>query len=153
MCAGCGREDVKVWGDGYCSFCGITRQKGLNVVGLDYATRGRMDRVNSQKDTLRAIDMMAQHPGARPMTSAEAKRWTDTARQMDDRSYKCDPDSAGQPVPRAVSPIAQKSERDATGHMRQFWNECKHDYRSQKGKPKTDTQKQNFDMVKRSGEA
>ena len=154
MCSDCGRTDVKVWPDGRCSFCGINRQKGLNVVGLDYAVQGRMDRMKAQKDTLRAIEMMANNPNS-TMTRAEATRWAATARQMDDRSYKMDPDGAGEPADRTVplSPSDQAAERKAEGHITHLWSECKHDHHVQRGKPVNNIQAENFKMVERAGEA
>jgi len=123
------------------------------VVGLDYKVKGRPDRMNSQKDTLRALEFMGQHLGHN-MSAAEAKRWHAHARTLDDRSYKMDPDSVGEPANAfPVSPSQQADARENEGRMKHFWGKCKDDFRTQKGKPTTTIQAKNFAVVKQSGEA
>ena len=155
-CLRCGKEDVKLWQDGMCSFCGINEGGFPGIVGLDYATKGRVDRINSQRDTLRALEMAASGGGHKtPRASrADFQRWAEHARTLDDRSYKYDPDSAGQPAGAFPATSSQVSEaRRAEGEIKDFWAKCKYERNVLRQKPKTDIQAANYALVDKSGEA
>jgi hypothetical protein len=123
----------------------------MALVGLDYATKGRVDKVNPYKDTMRALEYIANHESK--WKKSDIDRWKKQAQFLPDRSTRIRDDEWNHSKEPPTHPTVQANERHADGQMREFWNQCKYDYRDQKGKPKTDVQAANFAAVKASGEA
>lgn len=142
-CNRCGSSS-KVWDDGLCSFCGITAQKRMNVIGLEYATRGRVDVVNPRKDTLRAVEYIANHEAK--WSHADIQRWKKQAEALPDVSTKIRDDEWNHDQVN-THPTIQADERHTEGHMRHLWNEAVYERSVLKKKPVNEVQANNYAMV------
>jgi hypothetical protein len=141
---------VKVWPDGLCSFCGITLQKRMNVAGLDLVYKSRYDQVNPYRDTMRAIEFMAQSPKerGRGLKTSDLQRWANQAwHTLPDRNFKYNPDL---PYQKEIPPVTQgqqREAREAEGVMKELWNNAVYERKVLKRKPVNEIQKQNYDAV------
>ena len=152
ICANCGVDiPTKFHYYRLCGVCQISSSGAMPLVGMEYRTRGRVDRINPYKDTMRALEYIANHEPKH--SKADIQRWKKQAEYLPDKSTKLDYKDWDHGDIHTTTPAVQANERDQQGRMREFWNQCKYDYRDQKGKAETDTQKRNFDVVKSSGEA
>jgi len=147
VCSRCETEVVRIFTDGLCGFCQISEARGMQVVGLMPRTHGRPDVVNPLRDTMRAIECMAQHsPKAKP---EELVRWARQARQgLPDRNFKheMNPDSHSKG---AFTPQQQADARRAEGEMKSLWDKAQYERTTLRRKPTTEIQKQNYQMVDR----
>lgn len=148
ICSRCEGEFVRTFDDGLCGFCQITLAKNMQVTGTVPAMRGRVDVVNPYRDTMRAIEYMAQH--SKKAKPEELKRWARQARQgLADRNYKYSPESNQQSAFGGVTASQQAEARKAEGELKNLWDKARYERTVLKKKPVNDTQARNYQVVDR----
>jgi hypothetical protein len=116
----------------------------MPLAGLDYATRGRPDKTNPYKDTMRAIELIAKTESK--WSRADIERWKKQAALLPDRSTKI-PDGSWDHSQVGVNPQAQANEREHTGRVRELWNKAVYEREALHQKPVNDIQARNYAMV------
>jgi hypothetical protein len=146
-CVGCGKELPKKFYDiQFCGICQITGSRQMPVVGLEYATRGRVDKVNPYKDTMRAIEYIAKHEPK--WTRADIERWKKQAALLPDRSTKIADGEWDHSAPSPSGAILKQEQEDA-GRVRELWNKAVYEREVLRKKPVNEIQASNYAMVDR----
>jgi hypothetical protein len=144
-CVGCGKElPQKFFDIGFCGICQITGSRCMPVTGLDYATRGRPDKTNPYKDTMRAIEYIAKFEPK--WSKADIDRWKKQAALLPDKSVKI-PEGSWDHSDVSLHPGIQAEEREHTGRIRELWNKAEYERNVLHQKPANDVQARNYAMV------
>jgi len=148
ICSRCNGEYVRTFDDGLCGFCQITLARNMQVTGLMPATRGRPDVINPYRDTMRAIEYMAQH--SKKAKPEELKRWARQARQgLADRNFKYRDEPNESSAFGGVTPSQQAEARKAEGNLKDLWDKARYERTVLKKKPVNDIQARNYNVVDR----